>query len=279
MRGLALGVAGLAVADLERSVAFYTRALGLNQHARDEGRALLGVDGRPLLELLEHPSAAARDPATAGLYHVAFLLPDRAALGHALRRLLAAGARLTGAADHVASEAVYLNDPDGHGLELYADRPREAWFRDGILRLDNLPFDAEGVLAAAERDPDGVERTARTVIGHVHLETHDLEAARRFYAGRLGMEVMVEAERALFMAADGYHHHLAANTWRRRSRPLDGDDGEAAGRVGLLYYTLTFPDAAALRRLATRLEAEPLGAGVHRLRDPSGIEVRLAAAA
>lgn len=269
LHGLGLGPVGLAVRDLSRSLAFHTGALGLEAIEREPGRAVVGAGGRPLLELVERPGAASRDPAEAGLFHVALLQPDRAALGHALRRLLDSGARLTGAADHVVSEAVYLDDPDGHGIEIYADRPRETWLQGGVLRLDNLPLDADGILAAADRDPGASTRTAEAVIGHIHLETHDLPAARAFYLDRLGLDLTVDAGRALFMAADGYHHHLAANTWGRRTRPLRDDPG----RVGLLYYTLTLPDPTGL---AAVLGAEPLAPAIHATRDPSGIEVRLA---
>lgn len=271
--GLGLGPVALAVRDLDRSLAFHTRTLGLALLERDPGRAVVGAGGRPLLELVERPGAAARDPAEAGLFHVALLLPDRPALGDALRRLLGTGARPTGAANHVVSEAVYLDDPDGHGIELYADRPREAWYRDGELVIDTLPLDAESVLAVADPHPRP-EAPAATVVGHVHLETHDLPAARTFYVDRLGLTPMAARERALFMGADGYHHHLAANTWGRRSRPHRNDPA----RVGLLHYTLTLPDPAALRALATALDAEPLAPDLYRAHDPSGIELRLAVA-
>lgn len=272
LRGLAMGPVGLAVRDLGRSLAFYGEALGLERLEGDGGRAVVGAGGRPLLELVERPGAE-RDPDAAGLYHVALLQPDRAALGHALRRLARSGTGLTGVADHLVSEAVYLNDPDGHGIEVYADRPREAWPAGrGADRVGmaNAPLDYPGIEAAAERDPAGEARTAGVVVGHVHLETHDMAAARGFYTDRVGLDVMVDAGRAVFLAADGYHHHLALNVWgRRRHGYADGPD-----RLGLLYYTLVLPDA---RGLAATLGAEPAGDATFRLRDPSGVEVRIAA--
>jgi catechol 2,3-dioxygenase len=205
------------------------------------------------------------------------LQPDRAALGHAIRRLLASGARLTGAADHVVSEAVYLDDPDGHGIEVYADRPRADWRAgDGgdRLAIDNLPLDRVGIMAAAERDPGGLARTAGVVVGHVHLETHDMPAARGFYLDRLGLELMADRARAVFMAADGYHHHLARTVWGAAHARVHG----RAGPDRAAHYTLTLPDADAVRALAATLDAEPLGGdAMFRVRDPSGIEVRLAA--
>jgi catechol 2,3-dioxygenase len=227
-----------------------------------------------LIELVERPGPSAtrrgrplpRGPAPAR--------PRR--LGHAIRRLLASGAKLTGAADHIVSEAVYLDDPDGHGIEVYADRPRASWpAGDGDrLRIDNLPLDRAGIMAAADRDPAGAARTAGVVVGHVHLETHDLPAARSFYLDRLGFELMADRGKAVFMAADGYHHHLAANVWGRRTRAYV----DAADRLGLLYYTMALPDGGAVQALAATLDAEPLGGEVFRVRDPSGIEVRLAVA-
>jgi catechol 2,3-dioxygenase len=274
LRGLTMGPVGLAVRDLDRSLAFYAAALGLERLEGDGGRAaVVGAGGRALIELVERPGAG-RDPDAAGLFHVALLQPDRAALGHAIRRLLAGGARITGAADHLVSEAVYLDDPDGHGIEVYADRPRASWpAGEGgdRLAIDNLPLDRDGIMAAAERDAGGEARTAGVVVGHVHLESHDLVAARGFYLDRLGLELMAARPRAVFMAADGYHHHLAANTWGRRSRPLRNDPTH----VGLLHYTLTLPDPSGL---AAALGAEPLAPSVHATRDPSGIELRLAAA-
>lgn len=274
LRGLTMGPVGLAVRDLGRSAAFYADALGLERLGGDTGRAVMGAGGRPLLELVERPGAE-RDHDAAGLFHVALLQPDRAALGHAIRRLFIGGAKLTGGADHLVSEAVYLDDPDGHGIEVYADRPRDAWpvGEGGRLRIDNRPLDRAGILAAAERDGDGAARTAGVVVGHVHLETHDLPAARRFYLDRVGLELRADWDKAAFMAADGYHHHLAANVWGRRTRAY----ADAPGRLGLLYYTLALPDVAAVRALAATLDAAPAGDEVFRVRDPSGTEVRLAA--
>jgi catechol 2,3-dioxygenase len=275
LRGLTMGPVGLAVRDLGRSLAFYTEALGLERLSGDAGRAVMGAGGRPLLELVERPGAE-RDHDAAGLFHVALLQPDRAALGHTIRRLLTSGVKLTGAADHIVSEAVYLDDPDGHGIEVYADRPRASWpAGDGDrLRIGNLPLDRAGIMAAADRDPAGAARTAGVVVGHVHLESHDLPATRRFYLDRLGLDLMAERGKAVFMAADGYHHHLAANVWGQRTRAY----ADAAGRLGMMYYTMALPDADAVRALAATLDAEPVGGEVFRVRDPSGIEVRLAVA-
>jgi catechol 2,3-dioxygenase len=264
---LRMGEVGLSVRDLERALAFYDCGLVLETVTREPGRAVLGAGGRPLLELVERRGGR-RDPAEAGLFHVAFLLPDRPALGRALRLLRERRIPLTGAADHTVSEALYLDDPDGHGIEIYADRPREAWYRGVEFLLTNRRLDMEGVLAEAER-PAGL--VAGTVVGHVHLETHDLAATRAFYLDRLGLDLMMDWNQALFMARGGYHHHLAANIWNGRSRPA----GDGAERIGLLYYTMVLGSAEALETAAALLpEAVREGSALH-LTDPSGLQLRL----
>jgi catechol 2,3-dioxygenase len=268
---IAMGPVGFAVADLDRSRRFYLDRLGLDELDRDQGAVRLGAGGRVLLELVERRGAV-RDPEEAGLFHVALLVPDRPALGRVLRRLAQDGTRLTGAADHVVSEAVYLDDPDGHGLELYADRPREAWFGpDGRFLIDNLSLDAPGIMAEAEGSgglPVG------TVVGHVHLETHDMAAAREFYAGALGFDVMAEWPKALFMSKGGYHHHLAANVWNRRRKPA----ADRPDRIGLLHYTIELGSRAPLDALAAAMpEARAVDGGLQ-LTDPSGLPVRFTGA-
>jgi len=247
---IALGRVGLAVADLDRSIRFYEAALGMTLHGRGEHAARLGAGDGELL-WLEERRGAVRDPAAAGLFHVAYRVPDRGALGAALRHLRATGTKLAGASDHDVSEALYLDDPDGHGIEIYRDRPREDWFQDGRFRMGTKPMDVAGVLAAA----DGPVPAPGTVVGHVHLETHDLAAARGFYESGLGMAVMGERPGAVFLSKGGYHHHVALNVWNRRSRPQALEEGA----LGLLFYEIAAAGTAAS------------------LVDPSGIEVRLLA--
>ena len=224
-RGVRLGVA-----DLERSVRFYAEALGLTMAERGRGRARLVTD-RAFLDLEAHPDAEP-DPAAAGLFHVAWRVPDRAALGRALKRLDGAGARLSGAADHGVSEAVYLDDPDGHGIEVYADRPRALWEGRVAGLMGNARLDVASLLAAADAADGGFEAD----VGHVHLETHDLAASRAFYED-LGTEVMAARPGAAFLAWDGYHHHFGLNVWRHRRRPLDpGRD-----RIALRGLMLALP--------------------------------------
>jgi catechol 2,3-dioxygenase len=221
----------LAVRDLERSIALYTSAVGLRLMQTDGDTASLGA-GTAALRLVERPDGAARGD-RAGLFHVAWLLADRAHLGVALSRLARAGVRLTGAADHHFSEAVYLDDPDGHGIELYADRPPEQWHADGALALKNSRLDLGELQRAGEAaglEPEQSAEDAR--LGHVHLEAVDLAASSGFSRERLGLELQAAWPNAHFLGWRGYHHHLAYNDWHRRSRRLLRTDAHT-GLIGI----------------------------------------------
>jgi catechol 2,3-dioxygenase len=262
-----LGAVGLSVRDLDRSLAFYTRAIGLEVLERNDGRAALGV-GRRLLAL-EERRGAVRDIDAAGLFHFALLLPSRAALGRQLRHLIEAEVPLTGAADHHVSEALYLDDPDGHGIELYRDRPRDRWMVAGRIRLTTERLDHEGILAAGAELPgwDGLD--PGTIMGHVHLQTHDLPAARRWYVERLGFDVTHAMSQATFMSIGGYHHHVAVNIWGRKRRPAALD----AGGIGLLWYEIGVPDPA-LAGLPEMLPETRSIDGALTATDPDGIPIR-----
>jgi catechol 2,3-dioxygenase len=281
-----LGAVRLQVADLDRSVAFYEGTLGLRVVDRGGERAALGAgadDGappRPLVELVERPGARPM-PARGrlGLYHVAILLPDRAALGAFVRHLGERGVR-AGAADHLVSEAFYLQDPDGLGVEVYADRPRSTWRRTGReLMLATDAVDVAGLVRAADGVPwSGMP--AGTVVGHVHLHVGSVDAAAAFFSEALGFDrITWRYPGALFMGAGGYHHHLGTNTWAGAgARPPAADDAR------LLEWTLELPDAAdvaaAARSLAGAGHAVDAGAdGSAAVRDPWGTAVRLRAAA
>ena len=267
------GAVGLSVRDLERSLDFYRRAIGLDVLDQGGGRADLGVDGRRLLAL-EERRGAVRDFAAADLFHFALLLPTRAALGQQLRHLLEADVPLTGASDHHVSEALYLDDPDGHGIELYRDRPRADWIVDGRIHLITERLDHEGVLAAG--DASGQAWTGLdpgTVMGHVHLQTHDLPAARRYYVERLGFDVTHALAQATFMSIGGYHHHVAVNVWGKKRKPAAPD----AGGIGLLWYEIRVPEAA-LADLAGALSGARLTHGMLIAPDPDGIPLHFLAA-
>jgi catechol 2,3-dioxygenase len=222
-----LGHVALQVADLERSLAYYQRVLGLHVLHRADGTAMLGTQaGHTALVHLTHQPGANPSPqhARLGLYHFAILLPDRAALGRFVTHLADIGAQ-AGASDHLVSEALYLRDPDGLGIEVYADRPKTSWKRvDRQVRMSSDPLDLADLVRAAGGElwtgmPDG------TVMGHVHLHVGDLEQAAAFYHGALGLDKMVwDYPGALFLAAGGYHHHLGLNTWAGYSVAAEGND-------------------------------------------------------
>ena len=275
-----LGAVRLQVADLARSLSFYEETLGLCVVSREAGRALLAASGddRPLIELHERTGTqAAGRRARLGLYHFAILLPDRPSLGRFVRHLAERGER-AGAGDHLVSEALYLTDPDGLGIEVYVDRPRDAWRRAGReLMMATDPVDMAGLAHAAGGEPwRGMP--AGTVIGHVHLHVGDLAAASRFYHEALGFDRMVWSHPgALFLGAGGYHHHVGTNTWAGPgARPPAADDAR------LLEWTVELPDSATLDLAAASLRraghaVERGAAGSIAARDPWGTVVRLSA--
>ncbi len=274
-----LGPVRLPVAELARSEAFYGRALGLEPRERAEGHTRLGAAGgdEPLVELVERPGAR---PATSrgriGLYHYAILLPDRRGLAGFVAHAAEVGLRL-GMSDHLVSEAVYFSDPDGLGIEVYADRPRSAWKRvDGQLVMTTRPLDVEGLLAELPPEPFGGV-PPETRIGHVHLHVRDLDEAAAFYHEALGLDKIVWSyPGALFLSAGGYHHHLGVNTWAGGA-PIAGPDD-----ARLLSWTLVLEDDAAARRVAERVEAagHPVRREGDRLLalDPWGTTVELVSA-
>ena len=272
--GTRVGEVALTVTDMEGALAFYREVLGLHLHESAGGEALLGSSEARFLRLVEDPAAPSGE-GRARLYHFAVLFPSRATLAFALRRLLAARWPLAGAADHLVSEALYLSDPEGNGIELYRDRPSERWERSaGGIRMDTLPLDVESLLAEAggsDGHPIGVPPATR--MGHVHLHVRDLEEAERFYREVVGLERMARfGGSASFLAAGGYHHHLGINTWGTAGAPR-----ALEGARGLRWYRLGLPTSEAWEGLAGRLqengtEAER-EAGELRFRDPSGHRV------
>ncbi len=264
-----VGRVALTVGDLGEVAAFYESVVGLPVHERAGGRAVLGDGETALLTLREDGSAPERPQSAAGLFHTAFRVPSRAALGDALERLDSQW-QLSGAADHLVSEALYCRDPEGNGVEIYRDRPRSAWEEtaEGGIRMATEPLDAPGVRAAATGD-DAVP--AGTDVGHVHLEVTDLDAARAFYADALGMTVRTTYDGAYFLAAGDYHHHLGANVWNGRTAP-------ASGR-GLDWFELRLPSDTAVAAARERLdgagyETAAAGDGVT-VADPDDVELRL----
>jgi catechol 2,3-dioxygenase len=270
---LRFGAIALAVSDLGRSTDYYRRRLGMALLEQEKGRAALGAGGRRLLELAERPGAK-RDPDAADLFHFALRVPSRPALARQLARVLATDTRLTGASDHSVSEALYLRDPDGHGIEIYRDRPRETWYRNGRVHMGTTALDLDDLLKeapASAADPDGLE--AGTVIGHVHLETFDLERSKEFYVGRLGLAVTTQRPGATFMSKGGYHHHVALNTWGGKTRPAE----DHPGRIGMLWFEIELPNGSSVAALAEDLGTAATTDQALVVSDPNGLAIRFVA--
>jgi catechol 2,3-dioxygenase len=251
--GTMIGLVTLTVADLARSVQFYEDVLGFRVIEQTQEAASLGVQTGPaLLNLNVRPGATPKPARATGLYHFAILVPDRVALRYSLQRLADTRYPLAGASDHLVSEALYLSDPDGNGIEIYRDRPRESWLRAGdqvVMASD--PLDLQSILAEARHDAgtwSGLP--ADTRIGHIHLQVADLAEAQRFYHRVVGFDIMAAMPGALFLSAGGYHHHLGLNTWQSR-----GASPAPAGSAGLRSFALTVPDHDERERLVARLEA------------------------
>jgi catechol 2,3-dioxygenase len=275
-----VGKVRLRVSDLDDLTAFYERVVGLEAVERGADITRLGpTEGEPIIELVSAPDAPRAPSFSTGLFHLAILVPDRAELARSLQRLAGAGWRLTGASDHLVSEALYLQDPEGNGIEIYRDRPREEWRLDGDeLAMATLPLDLESVLGELDQDEQpGNGMPSGTTMGHVHLRVADIPAAQGFYNGALGLDVMVRSyPGALFLAAGGYHHHLGVNTWQSQGAPPPPE-----GALGLDRYELVLPSAAERDSAADRLaeagaDAERLDEGVLAT-DPSGNRVLLTA--
>jgi catechol 2,3-dioxygenase len=249
----AVGHVHLAVRDLSGMRRFYRDVLGFREAWTDEERTVyLSADGLyPFHVGLTAVPGGAPPRRSTGLYHAAFLLPTRRALAQAVGRLVSQGVPLDGAADHLVSEAVYLRDPEGNGLELYADRPRERWARrDGQVLMATEPLDLEGLLAEGGGGPGGgIDPGAR--LGHVHLRVSDLGRAEEFYHGTLGFDVTVRAyPGALFLSAGGYHHHIGVNVWGSL-----GASPPPPGSTGLRHFTVALPGRADLVRAVRRAES------------------------
>jgi len=257
----------LIIASLDRSVSFYEGRIGLRLHRRDGTSAAMGVGGRDLLQLHESASAP-RARGTTGLYHFAILVPSRKDLGAALRHLADSKTTFQGFADHLVSEAIYLADPDGNGIEIYRDRPRSEWPTvDGVLQMGSEPLDLKSLLADA--GPwQGLAPETR--MGHVHLHVAHLDEAEQFYRDGLGLDLMLRyGGSASFLSAGGYHHHIAVNTWAGIGAPRP-----PAGAVGLDHVVIRVPTAQALASAAEHLQkagiAHEADERTIRVSDPSG---------
>ncbi len=248
-----VGTVTLKVADLSRSLNFYTQAIGLQILQQDAVGATLGAGDRPILTIQEMPGARPLARNTTGLYHAAILFPDRRSLSLKIAQL----ARMNysfGYADHLVSEAFYLDDPDANGLELYWDRPRSDWgWTSGTVKMASDPIDFDSFFAEIKEGDAALDNPAApagTKLGHMHLRVGDIAEAEKFYHGALGFDVTARWNGALFVSAGGYHHHLGMNTWESRNAnpPVEPS-------AGLREFSIVLPDQAELDRLTRRIEA------------------------
>lgn len=244
-----MGRIALTVGSLDRSLAYYQTSIGLTVHRHEGSTAVLGSGNEELLVLTENKNGRPTRNTT-GLYHFALLVPSRLDLGRVLYNLIQTQTPVGGFADHAVSEAIYLTDPDGHGIEIYRDRPRSEWeYPNGSLRLVTEPFDAEGVLGELQgHDPTFTGMKPETTIGHTHLHVANIRQAEAFYNGILGFDLMARyGPSASFVAAGGYHHHLGLNTWAGIGAPPPDPD-----TWHLQWYEIITPDLEAVQeRLET----------------------------
>src|SRR6516162_2749009 len=253
---LHIGAIGLAVRDLEKVTAFYRDALGLIVLDHSKTSAVLGAGGVPFVHLEHRPDAKRDDAREAGLYHTAFLMPTRADLARWLRHVARTRVALTGASDHAVSEAFYLDDPEGNGVEVYGDRPAESWEWTGRdLKITTDPLDVDDILREVPSNatyagaPDGLR------IGHVHLRVGDVGRAEAFYRDVIGLDVTRRRHGASFMSSGRYHHHIAANVWHSA-----GANERDPQRAGLSWLAFAAADGASFDALRSRLTKTSIAA-------------------
>ncbi|WP_036697553.1 VOC family protein [Paenibacillus taiwanensis] len=243
-----IGHVHLLVANLDNMTRFYRDVIGFKVTEQQAQKVTFTADGHtPLLVLEQREGLSLMPQRTTGLYHFAILLPDRADLARALLHLAEQKVPTQGASDHGFSEALYLNDPEGNGIEIYADRPRSEW--EGRVEQVGTTgaLQVEDLLRAAAGNESWLGLPEQTIIGHIHLHVGDLKEANQFFVGQLGFKIeMSMADHALFIAAGGYHHHIGLNTWAGSERP-------PANSTGLYLYSLLFPDSAVLNETIARL--------------------------
>ncbi len=274
---ITLGPVKVSVGNLARAADFYTGVLGFEQLSSSPGKVLLGAGVTTLIALFEKPGAKPQPRHSTGLYHIAVLLPTPADLARLIIHLAQTKYPLSGYSDHLVSEAFYLNDPDGNGLELYRDRPRSEWPRadGGMVRMDNAPIDFDDFFATAEQEAKTWSgMPAGTSIGHLHLKVGHSDLARNFYGDVIGFDVMAYFPGAAFVSAGGYHHHLGMNQWESRGATEPPEDS-----VGLIEWSIVVPDAATLGEIEKRaLEASALlerGEAFVLIEDPWHTKVRV----
>tara|TARA_R110002020_G_scaffold448986_1_gene661938 strand:- start:935 stop:1789 length:855 start_codon:yes stop_codon:yes gene_type:complete len=269
-----IGTVTLRVRDLDAVSSFYQRVLGLTSIADSDKNITLAANGTPLIRLYGDPALSPRDPRQAGLFHTAFLMPSRADLGRWLSYVRSADIQLQGASDHIVSEALYLSDPEGNGIEVYADRPVSSWRdQDGNIQMATERLDVEDLLqVAAQTDWAGFPEGGS--IGHVHLQVGDTAVANRFYRDVLGFDVTVDYPGATFYGSGGYHHQLAGNVWNSRGATV-----RTSGMAGIEEVEILARDISIVTSLIGRAEGMAIDhtnemSGV-KLLDPWGTAIRI----
>lgn len=271
-----LGSIRLGVAQVESTSHFYQKAVGLTLLSQSAEIVQLGIGSQPILQLESRP-AGQQYPDKVGLFHFAFLFPNRPLLGRWLNRY-EEQYKLRSSADHLYSEAVYINDPEGNVIELYCDRPRSGWYDEtGQVKMGTLPLQIESLRAEADQRPFESSQNllpAGTILGHIHLQCSDVVESMNFYHGLLGFDSISLAESAGFVGAGGYHHHIGFNTFNSKDSGLP-----PAGSLGLIEYTICLPTQADLDRLIAQLSDSACSftkkADRICLSDPSGIKIKL----
>lgn len=272
-----VGSVHLIVQDLKRSLSFYQETIGMKVLHQSEGKALLTTDGQtPLLTIEQPENVAAKERNRTGLYHFAILVPERSDLAKVLLHLLQTGYPLQGASDHLVSEAIYLADPDGHGIEIYMDRPSDSWtWEDKEIVMTTEALDGEGLLAEA-RGESWTGLPSGTVMGHIHLQVSDLDKAEKFYCEGLGFDLVNSkyGQSARFVSSGGYHHHIGLITWHSAGAPAPTQN-----TVGLKLYTLVLPTEESRQNAVQQLQqmdewvTEENGKTL--TKDPSGNHIQL----
>ncbi len=269
--------AHLVVNDLDTVSKFYESIIGLSVLEKSASGVLMGVHGLPLLSLTTGTGIARAPRQAAGLFHTAFLMPNRGELAHWLAHAAHAGVQLEGASDHLVSEALYLSDPEGNGIEIYRDRTPEEWtyLQDSTVQMATERLDLQALYDSAPKGTWAGMAPGASV-GHIHLQVGDIPQADAFYRDVLGLKIMARYPGASFFATGGYHHHIAANIWNSRGATARQDN-----MTGLSDYTIRFNDKAALQTALAALEAQEIASVKttegHKLKDPWGIGLTLAA--
>ena len=272
-----VGRAHLVVTDLDTVSKFYQEIIGLSVMEKSASGVLLGAHGLPLLQLTSGTGVTRAPRQAAGLFHTAFLMPNRSELAHWLANAAHKGVQLDGASDHLVSEALYLSDPEGNGIEIYRDRRPEEWtyFPDGTVQMATERLDLQALYDSAPQTAwNGM--APGSSVGHIHLQVGNIPEADAFYRDVLGLKIMARYPGASFFATGGYHHHIAANIWNSR-----GAEARQDKMTGLSDYTVRFNDGEALTKALAALETQEIAttrtSEGYALKDPWGIGLTLAA--